>query len=131
MTAPDAAGAGGASPAAGTVGWVDGADFDTCKERSALKVAAALTEGRDTRWVQLVGLLEPAPCADPRWLEMPQRYWQHYVAVIDGQVHDLAPRQFWPEEPAVLVCDEDTYLSRWSSSVDVTGALEVYLGSLR
>lgn len=103
--------------------------FDTCKPRSAEAVRAALEEGRDARWVQLAGLVAPSPDADERWAEVDPRGRIHYVAVIDGEVHDHAPRQFWPDSPAVLVCDEESYLRRWASSYDITDALEGYLAA--
>lgn len=82
---------------------------------------ALRAEGVDARWVQVAGLLAPAPLCDPRWRSVHPRVRVHYVMVVDGVVHDLAPRQFWPDAPCPLVNAD--YLDWWERHYDVTDAL--------
>jgi hypothetical protein len=98
-----------------------GFDFDTCKERTmhcALRWRAA---GVDARWIQVVGLRSPAPNADPRWSTVPEEVRIHYVVLVDGEYHDLSPRQFWPDAASPLV--ERDYLERWDRHYDITDSL--------
>lgn len=96
-------------------------DFDTCKERSRALTCALRSSGVDARWVQVAGMVADAPGCDPRWRAVPPPARIHYVTVVDGTVIDLAPRQFWPEDPSPLRCAR--YLDRWSQHHDITSAL--------
>ena len=31
---------------------------------------------------------------DPKWKEIPPRFWSHYVILIDGKIHDPTSKQF-------------------------------------
>jgi|688.fasta_scaffold154859_2 hypothetical protein len=99
----------------------DAVDFDTCKARTMRCVLRWRAAGLDARWIQVAGMRVPAPDADRRWSVVLPAARVHYVVLVDGEYHDLASQQFWPDLPSPLV--EREYMLRWERFYDITDTL--------
>lgn len=88
-------------------------DFDTCWER-ARETHEKLP---GSRILQVAGYRGNTEGADPRWLELPQRAWMHYVVEKDGKVIDPSVAQFDPRAPKEY--DYERLLDTWDKIYQV------------
>jgi len=73
--------------------------FDRCYNQSCRLYDQAEKQGLEPKQIQVAGFLGDGSSADPRWLQLPQQVWKHYVVVVGDTVLDPTADQFGPNMP--------------------------------
>ena len=73
--------------------------FNQCYATACKLYDQAEAKGLEPLLVQVAGYQGDGSQADPKWLKMPQEYWQHYVTIVGDTVLDPTADQFGPGKP--------------------------------
>jgi pyrimidine deaminase RibD-like protein len=73
---------------------LDESMFDQCYAQARKLYDQAESKGLNPMLVQVADYQGDGSHADPKWLEIPQRLWQHYVTVVGDIVYDPTAEQF-------------------------------------
>jgi hypothetical protein len=68
--------------------------FDQCYAQAQKLYQKAESKGLDPVLLQVADYQGDGSEADPKWLKIPQRLWQHYVTVVGDVVYDPTATQF-------------------------------------
>lgn len=83
--------------------------FNTCYEKSC-----KFAKNNNGQVYQVVSPIGKFPNADSKWLEIPQKYWQHYIVVIKDTVYDLTFQQFDPSVSVPLTYKLIQLKNKWN-----------------
>lgn len=77
----------------------EGKSFNQCYATACKLYDQSEAKGLEPKLVQVAGYKGDGSQADPKWLKMPQEYWQHYVTIVDNTVLDPTADQFGLDKP--------------------------------
>lgn len=90
-----------------------------CVFNRCFPVAVILAKEVNGRILQVKGFLGDGSHADPRWRNIPQDAWGHYVVEKDGFVVDATFQQFDATVTEPVVLPKAAFLAQWRKSYEV------------